>query len=115
LSGYLTGGNVRTSDFGSSTAVHIERMVRESKELASQQHDTVSGLEIKHDSPSVETYSPRSSLNHRMEMERYLVECIEYHQRLLGCIICECTEYNCFTFNGNFLNLTLSFTDFARS
>ena len=38
-------------------------------------------------------------------MERYLVGCIEHHQRLIGCIICECTEYNCFTFSGNFFNL----------
>jgi hypothetical protein len=38
-----------------------------------------------------------------MEKERYLVEYIEHHQRLIGCIIWEFTEYNCFTFSGNFL------------
>ena len=96
---------MRPTEFGSATAVHKETMVSDTKQLASQQHDTVSGLQIKHDSPSVETYSPCSSLNHRKEMERYLVECIEHHQRLIGCIICECTEYNCFTFIGNFLKL----------
>ena len=72
-------------------AVHKETVVSETKQLASQQHDTVSGLRINYGSPSVETYSPNnpcSSLNHRMEMERYLVECIECHQRLIGCIIC---------------------------
>jgi hypothetical protein len=90
LSGYLTGENVRSSDFGSATAVHKETIVSETKQLASQQHDTVSGFQINFGSPSVETYSLNntcSSLNRGMEMERYLVECIEYHQRLIGCII----------------------------
>jgi hypothetical protein len=108
LFGYLTGGNVRPSDFGSATTVHKETMVSESKQLSSLQHETVSGLQNIYGSPSVESYDPNdpcSSLNHRMEMERYLVECIEHHQRLIGCIICEYTEYNCFTFDGNFLNL----------
>jgi hypothetical protein len=117
LFGYLTGGNVRPTEFGSATAVHKETMVSESKQLASQEHGTVSGLQINFGSPSVETYSPNnncSSLNHRMEMERYLVECIEHHQRLIGCTICERTEYNCFTYSGNFFNFTLSFADFPR-
>jgi len=108
LFGYLTGGNEHSSDFGSATAVNKETMVSESKQLSSQQHGTVSGLQINFGSLSVETYSPNnncSCLNHRKEMERYLVECIEHHQRLIGCIICECTEYNCFTFSGNFLKL----------
>jgi hypothetical protein len=108
LFGYLTGEKMRPSEFGSATAVHKETMVSETIELASQQHETVSALQINFGSPSVETYSTNnnySSLNHRMEMERYLVECIEHHQRLIGCIICECTEYNCFTFIGNFLKL----------
>jgi len=108
LFGYLTGENERSSDFDSATAVHKETMVSKTIQFANQQHDIVSGLQINYGSPSVETYSPNnncSSLNHRMEMERYLVECIEHHQRLIGCIICECTEYNCFTFIGNFLNL----------
>jgi hypothetical protein len=83
LFGYLTGGNVRPAEFGSATAVHKETMASETKHLANQQHDTVRGLQIKHDSPSVET------LNHRNEMERYLVECIKHHQRLIGCIIFE--------------------------
>jgi hypothetical protein len=90
LSGYLTGRNVRSSEFGSAMAVHKETMVSKTKQLASQQHDIVSGFQVNYASPSVETYSPKypySSLNHRMEMERYLMECIEYHQRLIGCII----------------------------
>jgi isoleucyl-tRNA synthetase len=118
LSGYLKGGNVLSSDFGTATAVHKQTIVSESKQLASQHHNTVSGFQNNFGSPSVETYSPNnncSSLNHLMEMERYLVECIEHHQRLIGCIICECTEYNCFTVIGLFLNFTLSFTDFPRS
>jgi hypothetical protein len=105
LFGYFTGVNLRPTEFGSATAVHKETTVSDTKHLASQQHDTVRGLQIKHDSPSVENYSHFSSLNHRMEMERYLVECIEHHQRLIGCIICECTEYNCFTYIGNFLKI----------
>jgi hypothetical protein len=71
LSGYLTGVNVRPTEFGSATAVRKETMFSETKNLANQQHDTVSGLQIKHDSPSVETYSPNnkcSSLNHLKEM-----------------------------------------------
>ena len=90
LSGYLTGENVRSSEFGSAMAVRKETKVSETKQLASQQYDAVSGFQNNYGSRSVETYSPnnpRSSLNHRMEMERYLVECIEYHQRLIGCII----------------------------
>jgi hypothetical protein len=90
LSGYLTGENVRPSGFGFATAVLKKTMVSETKPLASKQHDTVSGFQINYGSPSVETYSPNnpcSPLIHRMEMERYLVECIEYHQRLIGCII----------------------------
>jgi len=105
---YLRGENERSSDLGSATAVHKETMVNENKQLASQQHETVSGLQNNYGSPSVEIYSPNNNcsfLNHRMEMERYLVECIEHHQRLIGCIICECSEYNCFTFIGNFLKL----------
>ena len=105
LSGYLTGGNVRPSEFGSVTAVHKETMVSENKQLARQPHNTISGFQNNYGSTSVEIYDPNntcSSLNHRMEMERYLVECIEYHQRLIGCIICEYSEYNCFTFSGNF-------------
>jgi hypothetical protein len=90
LSVYLTGANVHSSEFGSPMAVHKETKVSENKQLASQQHDTVSGFQNNYGSLSVETYStnnPCSSLNHRMEMERYLVEYIEYHQRLIGCII----------------------------
>ena len=96
---------MRPSEFGTATAVHKKNKVSETIQLASQKHDIVSGLQINYGSPSVEIYDPNdpcSSLNHRMEMERYLVECIEHHQRLIGCIICECTEYNCFTFIGNF-------------
>ena len=81
---------MRSSEFDSATAVRKENMVIEAKQPASQQHDTVSGFQINYGSPSVQTYGPNnpiSSLNHRMEMERYLVECIEYHQRLIGCII----------------------------
>jgi hypothetical protein len=118
LSGYLTGGNVGPSEFGSAKTLHKDIMLSDSKKLASQQHETIVGLQNNCGSPSVETYSPNnncSSLNHREEMERYLVECIEYHQRLIGCIICECTEYNCFTVIGPFLNFILSFTDFPRS
>jgi hypothetical protein len=33
LFGYLTGGNERSSDFGSATAVNKETMVIESKQL----------------------------------------------------------------------------------
>ena len=80
---------MRSSEFGSAMAVHKENMVNKTKQLASQ-HDTISGFQVNYASPSVETYSPNnpcSSLNHRMEMERYLMECIEYHQRLIGCII----------------------------
>ena len=89
MSVYLTGENVRSSEFGSATAERKEIMVSETKQLTSQQFGTVSEF---HNcgSPSVETYSPNnpcSSLQHRTEMERYLVECIEYHQRLIGCII----------------------------
>ena len=79
-----------SSQFGSATAVRKETKVIDTKQLASQQHDTVSGFQINYGSSSIEMYSPNnsySSLNHRMEMERYLVECIEYHQRLIGCII----------------------------
>ena len=99
---------MRPSEFGLAAAVNKGTMVSENKQLSSLQHETVSGLQINFGSPSVETYSPNnncSSLNHRKEMERYLVECIEHHQRLIGCIICECAEYNCFTFIGNFLKL----------
>ena len=99
---------MRPSEFGTATAVHKKNKVSETIQLASQKHDIVSGLQINYGSPSVEIYDPNdpcSSLNHRMEMERYLVECIEHHQRLIGCIICECSEYNCFTFIGNFLKL----------
>jgi hypothetical protein len=106
LFGYLTGGNVRPSEFGSATALHKETTVSETIELASQQHGTVSGLQNNYGSASVEIYDPNdpcSSLNHRMEMESYLVECIEHHQRFIGCIICECTEYNRFIFSGNIL------------
>jgi len=81
---------MRSSQFGSATAVGKETKVIETKQLAIHQHDTVSGYQINYGSPSVHTYSPNnpcSSLNHRMEMERYLVECIEYHQRLIGCLI----------------------------
>jgi hypothetical protein len=91
LSGYLTGENVRPSEFGFPTAVTKENMVSKTKQLASQQHGTVNGFQINYDSPFVENYSLNTScscLNHQMEMERYLVECIEYHQRLIGCIIC---------------------------
>jgi hypothetical protein len=90
LSLYLTGENVRPSEFGSAVAVHKENIVSEIKQLAIQQHDTVRGVQIDCGPPSVETYSANdrcSFFNHRMEMERYLVECIEYHQRLIGCII----------------------------
>uniref|UniRef100_A0A0U4VTA3 Putative odorant receptor n=1 Tax=Reticulitermes speratus TaxID=60591 RepID=A0A0U4VTA3_9NEOP len=62
-------------------------MVSKTKQLASQQHGTVNGFQINYDSPFVENYSLNTScscLNHQMEMERYLVECIEYHQRLIG-------------------------------
>ena len=81
---------MRSSESGSATAVHKETMVSKTKQLTSQQYDTVSGFQTNYGSPSVETYSPNnacSSLNHRMEMERYLEECIKYHQRLIGCII----------------------------
>jgi hypothetical protein len=108
LFGYLTSENVRLSEFGSAAAVPKETMVSETIKLASQQHDIVSELHINYGSTSIKSYDPKdpcSSLNHRMEMERYLVECIEHHQRLIGCIICECSEYNCFTVSGNFLNL----------
>lgn len=87
---YLTGENVRSSEFGSAKAVRKETVVSKTKQLAIQQHDTISGFQTNYGSPSVETYSPNnpcSSFHHRMEMERYLVECIEYHQRLIGCII----------------------------
>ena len=68
LSGYLTGENVRSSEFGSTTAVNKETRVSDTKQLASQQHDTVSGLQISFGSPSVEIYSPNNNcsfLNHR--------------------------------------------------
>jgi hypothetical protein len=90
LSGYLTGANECYSEFGSAIAVHKETVVSENKQLASQQHDTVSGFQNNYGSRSVETYSPNNTcsyLNHGMDMELYLVECIEYHQRLIGCVI----------------------------
>jgi hypothetical protein len=99
LFGYLTGENVSHSQFGSATAVHKETTVSDTKQLERHPHNTVSGFQNNYGSTSVEIYDPNnicSSLNHRMEMERYLVESIEYHQRLIGCIICECSEYNCF-------------------
>jgi hypothetical protein len=82
---------VRRSEFGSAAAVHKESMVSEIKQLASQQGDVVSGFQIDCGPPSVETCNP---FNYQMEMERYLVECIEHHQRLIGCTIVGCTEQN---------------------
>jgi hypothetical protein len=55
LFGSLTGRNVRLSEFGSTTTVHKETIVSENKQFTSQQHNTVSGLQINFGSPSVET------------------------------------------------------------
>jgi hypothetical protein len=87
----LTDENVRPSQFGFTMAVHKADMFSVARERASQQNGTVNGFQINYASPCVETYSlhaPCSPFDREKEMEHYLVECIKYHQRLIGYVIC---------------------------
>jgi hypothetical protein len=72
-------------------AVQEENMADKTQHLASQQNGVIIGLRINYDSPGGETYNldiPGSLSNYQMEMERYLMECIKHHQKLIECVIC---------------------------
>jgi hypothetical protein len=73
-------------------AVEDGNMVNLSQHLSRQQKNMIVEFRIKYGSPAVETHglnNPCTTSDHQMEMERYLMECIKYHQRLIECVMCK--------------------------
>jgi hypothetical protein len=73
-------------------AVKDENMLNLSQQLASQQKSMVIEFQIKYGSSAAENCglsNPYTTSDHQMEMERYLMECIKYHQRLIECVRCK--------------------------
>jgi hypothetical protein len=73
-------------------AVEDENMVNLSRQISSQQKSMVVEFRIKCGSSAVVTRglsNPCTTSDHQMEMARYLMECIKYHQRLIECVMCK--------------------------
>jgi hypothetical protein len=77
------------SDF--TTFLEGGNMVDFSRHLSSHGKSMIIGFRIKYGSSAVETRGLNNlgtASERQMEMERYLMECIKYHQRLIECVIC---------------------------
>lgn len=79
--------------FGSAVtmAIQEENMANKTQYFASEQNDAIIELGRNYDSLRGETYNldiPGSFSNYQKEMERYLMECIKHHQKLIECVIC---------------------------
>jgi hypothetical protein len=67
-----------------------ENMVNFSRHVSSQQKSMIVEFRMTYGSSAIETRgfnNPCTTSDHQMEMERYLMDCIKYHQRLIECVI----------------------------